>query len=103
MTIGMAGARQWAETVEQNHAGGAEASETRVRVWGVALATWLTKFLQGAKRCHTLSKELWLPIYPSMPFRCCRATGQYKQGPDVGIERWLVPWSTTVRGCGYVA
>ena len=51
----------------------------------------LTNFAQGAKRCHTLSKELWLLIYPSMPLHCCSATGQYNQGLDVGIERWLVP------------
>lgn len=51
----------------------------------------LTNFVQDAKRCHTLSKELWLPIYPSMPLHCCSATGQYNQGLDVGIERWLVP------------
>lgn len=87
----MAGSRQRRRRSNKNHVGGAEASETRVRIWGVALATWLTKFLQGAKRCHSWLKELWLPIYPSMPFRCCRATDQYKQGPGVGIERWLVP------------
>jgi hypothetical protein len=37
--------------------GGAEASETRVRIWRVALATWSINFVQGSKKVPHVVQE----------------------------------------------